>query len=324
MPPLSIANATVKELFRGSAKFGRPSTKNGAGWITTADKGNAIIQKQVSQDGTTVIVVRWTNYMGIDGLNGRILPELPILRGKNSKEVYFKTSSTTTRGARYKAPFVFMFETVEEAEEFEMWWLLKNGSIASWKESDEAKKKAGSNSNLPLQEKTNTVSTPISKRKAGPMIDGPLRKLKKVNDADRLLNLVLATGGGGGHSNNDVENQPAFLLDGNADDAADDDSISDPHYVGAFKAVGLMPTEVNIKGKLRAIVKVKRLALKSITEDSIDNSNEEDQIDLNDDNNDSNDDDNDDSSNGSSGEEVFIDEEDAPQSQNWTTAFASS
>jgi hypothetical protein len=45
MPLLSVSNATVIELFKGSARFGRPSTIKGAGWIATADKGNAIIQK---------------------------------------------------------------------------------------------------------------------------------------------------------------------------------------------------------------------------------------------------------------------------------------
>ena len=118
MPPLSISNVTVKELFRGSAKFARPSTKKGEGWVATGDKGNAIIQQQVYQDGTTVLVVRWTNYMGADGMNGRILIGLPIRR--NGRVVYFKTSSTTTLGKRYKAPFCFNFETVDEAEDFEM------------------------------------------------------------------------------------------------------------------------------------------------------------------------------------------------------------
>ena len=83
---------------------------------------------------------------------------------------------------------------------------------------------------------------------------------------------------------------------------------------------------------MRKIVKVKRSALKSITEDSIDNSNKKDHIDLNnlndgssidDSSNDPNDDDNDDdSSNDSSGEDVIFDEKDAPQSQNLMTAFA--
>ena len=68
--------------------------------------------------------------------------------------------------------------------------------------------------------------------------------------------------------------------------------------------------------------------MKSITEDSIDNSNKKDQIDLNnlnaDSSNDSNDDDNDDDSSNDdfSDEDVIIDEKDAPMSQNWMTAFA--
>ena len=314
MPPQSIANATVKELFRGSAKFGRPSTKAGAGWIVTADKGNAIIQKQINKDGTIVYVVRSENYMGADGMNGRILPGLPIHRNRES--VYFKTSSTTTLGGRHKAPFVFKFGTIDEAEEFEMWWLLKNGTIALWKEAD-AKKKAGSNSNnTPLQDSTNAESNPVrnAKRKAGPMIGGPLQKKKySLNCIDVGID-----------RSNNVENQAVLLRhDGSADDS-----------VCAFKAVGSMPTEVNSNGKVRKIVKVKRSILKSITESLIDNRNlnGEDGADLKNNNGEDsnydsddeyNNDNNYDSSNHSSSEDVIVDEEDAPQSQNWSTAFAS-
>ena len=243
MPPLSVSNVTIKELFSGSAKFGRPSDNTGAGWVATGDKGIATIQKQVSQDGSIVYVARWTNYMRVDGMNGRILPGLPILRQHDS--VYFKTSSTTTRGIRRKAPFCFKFETVEEAEEFEMWWLLKNGSIASWKKEDTQKKLGGNslvNNNLPLQETTNA----------------------SVN--------------------------------------------------------------VNVNDKLKSTVA--HSGLKSIAEDSINNSNEEDVIDLNGNNSKDLKDDNgslsddDDSSNDYPGEGVIIDDEDAPQSQNWKTAFA--
>ncbi|OEU13839.1 hypothetical protein FRACYDRAFT_242191 [Fragilariopsis cylindrus CCMP1102] len=101
MPPLSVSNVTIKELFRGSAKFVRPSDNTGAGWVDTGAKGIATIQKQVSQDGSIVYVARWTNYLRVDGMNGRILPGLPILRQHDS--VYFKTSSTTTRGIRLNA-----------------------------------------------------------------------------------------------------------------------------------------------------------------------------------------------------------------------------
>jgi hypothetical protein len=316
MPPLSVSNATVTELFKGNAKFGRPSEKEGGGWIVTAGKGDVMIQKQINQDGSVVIVVRWANYMGLDGMNGRILPGLPIQRGNNSKEVYFKTSSTTTRGARHKAPFVFKFETVDEAEVFEALWLLKNGSIAAWKEQDTKKKEGTNNTSIvPLQDKTNAASTPARKRKAGPMVDGSLRK--KSKDADHLLNTI-----GGGDSN--VDGNVPTLCDGLVNDD-DDDDVSDPCVVGAFKTVGLLPTEVNVNGKLRKIVKVKRSILKSVAEHSFDNSNGEDGVDFKKDNSeDLNDDDsNDDSSDDSSGEDVIIDELDAPQSQNWTTAFAS-
>jgi hypothetical protein len=331
MPLLSVSNATVTELFRGSARFARPSTNKGVGWIATAN-GNAIIQNQTYKDGDVVTVVRWTNYMEVDGLNGRILPGLPILRKANS--VYFKTSSTTTRGDRYKAPFVFQFDSAECAEKFEKCWLKLN-VIAPGKEED-AKKKARSSSSsnnkkLPLQDTTNVASTSVQKRKAIPMMDGPLLKKVKVKDTDHSLKV---TGGGG-----DV---PA-LMDGRADDDDDNDGISDPGVVSTFNTVGLMPKEVNVNGKLRVIVKAKRSILKSIAEQSSDEdndsinddddeksvgSNEDNSNDSNDDDGSSNDDDDhsndDDSSNdSSSGEDVIIDEEDAPQSQNWMTAFAS-
>jgi hypothetical protein len=259
MPLLSVSNnVTVTELFNGSAMFGRPSKKKGAGWIVTGGKGNAIIQKQTSNDDSTsanasvVFVVRWENYMGSDGLNGRILPGLPIHRCHDS--VYFKTSSTTTLGNRYKAPFCFKFETVDDAEEFEAFWLLKNGSIALWKKQDAKKKEDIINPTIkvPLQDSTNenTVHTGNAKRKAVPMIDGPLRTKKKVEGR----------------------------------------TISNSH------SSGLMPNERIINGKARKILKAKRSALKSITEDSIVNLNEEDKTDLNDDNSiHSNDDNKDDS-----------------------------
>ena len=150
--------------------------------IASGPTGFASIQEQVNQeDKSTDFVVRFTNYIGADGLNGRILPGLPIHR--NAKVVSFKTSSKTTGGTRYKAPFVLKFETIEEAEEFEMWWRLKNGSTASLKADDNAKEEGShsNNNNLPLKDTTNNVasSTPLKKRKASPMKNGPLRKRVK-------------------------------------------------------------------------------------------------------------------------------------------------
>ncbi|OEU09664.1 hypothetical protein FRACYDRAFT_247919 [Fragilariopsis cylindrus CCMP1102] len=329
MPPLSVSNVTIKELFSGSAKFGRPSDNTGAGWVATGDKGIATIQKQVSQDGPIVYVARWTNYMRNDGLNGRILPGLPILRQHDS--VYFKTSSTTTLGDRRKAPFCLKFETVEEAEEFEMWWLLKNGSIASWKEEDK-KKKGSSNSiskskiNLPLQDTTNTASTPVCKRKARQFVNGPLLKKVKHDDDDYLLK---ALGGG------DLPALSNVCVDDDDDD--NDSGISDPCVVSTFESVGLLK-EVRVGGKLRVMLKAKRSILKSIPEqlndkvnDRIKDDDDEKSVHLNEDKgNDSNDDsssndnrNDDESLDTSSGKDFIIDDEDAPQSQNWKTAFAS-
>ena len=75
--------------------------------------------------------------MGVDRLNGRILHGLPILRRnihgipilRRNKSVYFEKSSTTTRGNRRTTTFALKFETIDKAEEFEVFWLSLNGSI---------------------------------------------------------------------------------------------------------------------------------------------------------------------------------------------------
>jgi hypothetical protein len=328
MPLLSISKAAVIDNCRFNAMFCRPSTKQGGGRIATSSEGFAIIQKQIHAEGDAINVIRYTNYFGIDCLNGRILPGLPIHRKENSKEVFFKTSSTTTRGIRHKAPYALKFKTLEHPDEFEMWWLLKNGSIASWKKED-TWKKSGSNSlvinNPPLQETTNASShADRPKRKAAPMIDGPFYPLRKqVKDVDSSLNLVCAKGGGDIKNGNN-ENAPALWYGRN-----DDDGIADPSVVEPNESVN-----VKVSDKVKSFVAYS--GLKSIAEDSINNLNEEDVIDLNgdnskdlkDDNGSSSDDnssssDDDDSSNDSSGEKIIIDDEDAPQSQNWMTAFAS-
>ncbi|OEU11256.1 hypothetical protein FRACYDRAFT_246369 [Fragilariopsis cylindrus CCMP1102] len=134
MSLLSVANnVTVKALYRASAKFLCPSEEEWEEWeeegglFSTVAKGIVTIQEQVSQDGS-VYFVRWRNYMGVDRLNGRILHGLPILR--QNKSVYFKTSSITTRGDRRNTTvFGLKFETVDKAEEFEVFWLWLNGSI---------------------------------------------------------------------------------------------------------------------------------------------------------------------------------------------------
>ena len=142
MPLLSVANnVTVKELYKGRAKFLCPSEEEweewgeGGGLCSTIAiaKGIVTIQEQVSQDGSVYVV----NYMGVDRLNGRILHGLPILRRnihgipilRRNKSVYFEKSSTTTRGNRRTTTFALKFETIDKAEEFEVFWLSLNGSI---------------------------------------------------------------------------------------------------------------------------------------------------------------------------------------------------
>jgi hypothetical protein len=139
MPLLPVANnVTVKELYKGRAKFGCPSEVDWEeeGWLFTVAKGIVTIQEHVSQDGS-VYVVGWRNYRGVDRFIGRILHGLPIFR--RNKCVYFKTSSTTIRGNRRTATFDLKFETVEKADEFEVFWLSLNGTIGDDDDQDRNK-----------------------------------------------------------------------------------------------------------------------------------------------------------------------------------------
>ena len=139
MPLLPVANnVTVKELYKGRAKFGCPSEVEWEeeGWLFTVAKGIVTIQEHVSQDGS-VYVVGWRNYRGVDRLIGRILHGLPIFR--RNKCVYFKTSSITIRGNRRTATFDLKFETVDKADEFEVFWLSLNGTIGDDDDQDRNK-----------------------------------------------------------------------------------------------------------------------------------------------------------------------------------------
>ena len=83
-----------------------------------------------------------------------------------------------------------------------------------------------------------------------------------------------------------------------------------------------MLTEVNVYSKLRRIVKAKRSILKSVAKNLIEK-NEEDEIDSKNLKDKDSNKDGVGSSNNSSGEDLIIDELNAPQYQNWMTAFAS-
>ena len=92
-------------------------------------------------------VVRWLNYAGDDGLNCRILNLLPIHRGRDKTEFFFKSASTTTQGISRKPLFALKFEKLEDANEFEMWWLSLSGQIDEWKNAEIATKVASKASN---------------------------------------------------------------------------------------------------------------------------------------------------------------------------------
>ena len=82
-------------------------------------------------------IVRWLNYAGDDGLNCRILNLLPIHRGGDKTEFFFKSASTTTKGISRKTVFALKFEKLEDANEFEMWWLSLSGQIDKWNKNTE-------------------------------------------------------------------------------------------------------------------------------------------------------------------------------------------
>jgi hypothetical protein len=124
-----------------------------------------------------------------------------------------------------------------------MWWLMLSGSIAAWKEED-AKKKEGrkSNSNMPLQDKTNAASTPVVKRIAFPMIDGPLRK--KVKDANDSLNLTCSKIN---DNNGDGKYVLPALLNCRHDEDDDDDDNNDDGISNLL--VVALPTEADVNGQ---------------------------------------------------------------------------
>jgi hypothetical protein len=133
----------------------------------------------------------------------------------------------------------------------------------------------------------------------------------EVKDANDSLNLTVNDNNGDGKYV-----LPALLnCRHDEDDNDDDDDISNLRVVA-------LPTEADVNGQLRKIVKVKHYNLKFIAEHLIDNnnSNGDDGADLKknngeDSNYDSDDDDDnnndDDGSNHSSSEDVIVDEEDA-------------
>ena len=109
-------------------------------WVDTSDPdkgGRAIIQDQHNMDGEVVTVIRHVNYMGNDGLNARIIKGLPLHRcKKNTREMFFKTVSSTTHGQRIKTVFALKFASDDDADDFEEMWYVKNGAIKALSEGE--------------------------------------------------------------------------------------------------------------------------------------------------------------------------------------------
>jgi hypothetical protein len=106
------------------------------------NNNQVLIQVHKPNDRTKqdIVVVRWQNHIGKDGLNCRILKGLPIRRGEDSTEFFFKSASTTTAAISRKTIFALKFESVDDADEFEMWWYMLSGQITEWKKGKEAVK----------------------------------------------------------------------------------------------------------------------------------------------------------------------------------------
>ena len=120
-----------------------------------------MIQMQENSDNTegSVAVVRFVLRHGQDVLNARILNGLPIYRSAEN-EILFKSASTSTYKVRWKTAFRIKFETVDDTDDFLMWWYAKNGSIKAWIEESSNEKHLG------------------FKRKSNEQIGGKEKKLK--------------------------------------------------------------------------------------------------------------------------------------------------
>eukprot|EP00531_Pseudo-nitzschia_arenysensis_P008296 CAMPEP_0116127962 /NCGR_PEP_ID=MMETSP0329-20121206/7111_1 /TAXON_ID=697910 /ORGANISM="Pseudo-nitzschia arenysensis, Strain B593" /LENGTH=240 /DNA_ID=CAMNT_0003622079 /DNA_START=54 /DNA_END=776 /DNA_ORIENTATION=+ len=158
----------VVEKFRAKAALYIPSKWKGGGWLETSGPdggGEAIIQLQenadIKENRGLVPVVRFQLRHGKDVLNARILGGLP-LRRKDKHTVYFKALSSTTSGIRRKTVHVFKFIEESDADDFEMWWYAKNGSLNEWIKAKKNKKQGSSKRKA--TDPTNSSFTPLKKK----------------------------------------------------------------------------------------------------------------------------------------------------------------
>jgi hypothetical protein len=162
----STKSLKVTEKFRAPAALYIPSKNKGGGWAEVSRPGmggQAIIQVQddATMNGKCISVVRFLMRHGKDAVNARIVNGLPIIRNNTDEQsVVFASASTSTSGTRQKTMFNLIFENVEDADEFSMWWYAKNGSIKDWLAKETSLKgKAAEPSKKPLGESTNQKST---------------------------------------------------------------------------------------------------------------------------------------------------------------------
>ena len=77
-----------------------------------------------------IVVLRWMDFRGEEGLNCIILPGLPIQRGvqEEDTEFFFKSVSTTVlEGTSRKTVFALKFRNSLDADDFHTWWDLTSG-----------------------------------------------------------------------------------------------------------------------------------------------------------------------------------------------------
>jgi len=138
MAPLSSKALSIIEKFQAPAALWIPSSIAGEGWseISGIRRGGQVII-QVQEDALDarkqIAVVRFDLRHGQDVLNGRILHGLPLNR-VDEKTVDFKCASTSTRNVRHKTINRVQFQTVDDTDDFVMWWYAKNGSIKEWRQ----------------------------------------------------------------------------------------------------------------------------------------------------------------------------------------------
>ena len=93
------------------------------GWVAKAE-GEALIELVSYGNGVFVPIVRFVNDVGKDGLRCQILKGLPLLRFKqNTRDMFFKTVSTTPLGAQVRTSIVFalQFARYDGTDDFQRW-----------------------------------------------------------------------------------------------------------------------------------------------------------------------------------------------------------